>query len=232
MSFHKEIAKFVSRMNRIRLKMLGRDLCYKAIVPKYNDYLALQKNKYHSFESRDLKWKQGQEFYCQKMFLDIPKNTKIADIACGDGVGLKWFKDNGFTDITGVELNTKKAFKAIEATEYKVIIADMHDLSEIASNGFDIVYSSHTLEHAYFPSKVITEFYRILKPNGLLHVVLPYPDSGTEEAHGGKFELGTNIEDNGKTVAAYFSKHRFNLISKCFDSYREPEIWLTFKKLR
>jgi ubiquinone/menaquinone biosynthesis C-methylase UbiE len=88
------------------------------------------------------------------------------------------------------------------------------------------------LEHAYNPSAVVNEFYRILKKGGLLKIVLPYPDTirDNEEAHGGKYELGTYIEDKGETVTKFFNKYGFILVQKKFDDFREPEIWLTFKK--
>jgi SAM-dependent methyltransferase len=95
----------------------------------------------------------------------------------------------------------------------------------------DIVYSSHTLEHAYWPDKVVKEFHRILKLDGKLFVVLPYPDSGNNaEAHGAKYELGTTTDDGGAAVMTYFTKRGFSLEFVKAESFREPEIWLEMKK--
>jgi len=61
---------------------------------------------------------------------------------------------------------------------------------------------------------------------------LPYPDISNvnDEAHGGKYELGTNKEDDGSAVVSFFTKYNLKLLSKKYDSYREPEIWLTLIK--
>ena len=56
----------------------------------------------------------------------------------------------------------------------------MHDLSCFTDRSFDIVYSSHTIEHAYHPRRVVKELTRVLRSDGELIVVLPYPDTGTE----------------------------------------------------
>jgi len=196
---------------------------YKDIVPDYNEYTKLQKTTFCSHEITVPKWEEGQKRYIEETFKDTDRGLKILDIACGDGVGLRSFKHLGFTDVIGIEFNEEKISKALESG-YPVYQFDMHDLCIFPDKEFDIVYSSHTLEHAYFPEIVVEEFSRILKPNGKLYVVLPYPDYGDNKAHGGKFTLGTDSDDDGKKVVDFFSG--FKLIKKKYDSFREPEIWL------
>ncbi len=206
---------------------------YQEIVPDYETYLKLQAENFLSHESMNFVWKKGQETYIAKTFSKTDRTLKIADVACGDGVGLQAFREMGFIDATGVEVSSKKAILA-RRFGYRVIECDMHDLKELKTDEFEIVYSSHTLEHAYYPSIVLKEFHRILKPAGHLYVVLPYPDVHfpNDEAHGAKYELGTNVEDNGKSVIAFFLNSGFELITCQFDSYREPEIWLSLKKIQ
>ncbi|MCV2368943.1 class I SAM-dependent methyltransferase [Roseateles oligotrophus] len=204
---------------------------YQDIVPDYQTYVGYQTDKWASHEITVPKWEQGQQRYLHAVFAEVPRKLRIADIACGDGVGLRHFKQMGFTDVVGVELNPSKLDMA-EQSGYQVVERDMHDLCCFEAQSFDIVYSSHSLEHAYQPSKVLAEFHRILRPAGALFVVLPYPDMGdwNDEAHGAKYELGTNIKDNGASVVQYFERAGFKLLSSSFDSFREPEIWLKFEK--
>lgn len=215
----------------LRYAVLPKPKRYKDVVSSYEKYLFFQKNKYCSFESENPKWKHGQQRYLSIKFEDLNRDLKILDIACGDGVGLKHLRNMGFKNIMGVELNETKASIALQGG-FNVISADMHNLHNIDDKEFDVVYSSHTLEHAYEPGKVVNEFNRILKKTGLLIIVLPYPDLNihNDEAHGGKYELGTNVIDNGETVVIFFKNKGFNLIEKTFDNFREPEIWLTLKK--
>lgn len=203
---------------------------FSDIIPDYAEYTRLQKQDYCSFESDNKHWAKGQERYIKQNFAKTKKDANILDMACGDGVGLKTFKKLGFKNLTGVEFNAKKA-KVAEKIGYPVKKYDMHQLKFIDST-FDIVYSSHTLEHSYKPSEAIKQLHRVLKPKGLLYVVLPYPDNShpNDKAHGAKYELGTNHDDNGKAVTGYFEKLGFTLISKKYDHFREPEIWLKFRK--
>lgn len=55
------------------------------------------------------------------------------------------------------------------------IIASMDDLSDVASNSFDAIYSSHNIEHLFYHQALtaIKEFYRILKPTGYIYVLCP-----------------------------------------------------------
>lgn len=224
-----------SRIGQVRAKINGNGfvghLDYPEIVKDYSEYVALQKGKYCSHEVDYPHWELGQRRYLDKAFGSVPRDAKIIDIACGDGVGLRHFRELGFTDIAGVEFNAAKAKKAAEAGYY-VYQHDMHDLGDIPDCSYDIVYSSHTLEHAYNPKAVIREFRRILRSPGSLFVVLPYPDrtNRNDEAHGGKFELGTHILDNGKALVQVFVDQGFLLAKKSFDYYREDEIWLVFRK--
>jgi len=198
-------------------------------IKNYGTYLLLQK-KYGSHEINKIRWRLAQQRYIKKKFINFDKTLKIIDIACGDGVGLRQFKKMGFTNVYGVEFNEKKAFIAGK-TKYKIFLNDMHDLTFIKNNEFDIIYSSHTLEHAYNPLKLVEEFYRILKPNGWLFVILPYPDIKSDNSiHVGKFKLGINILDDGKTLIKFFLNKNFVLNAKEYDNFRQPEIWLTFKK--
>lgn len=53
------------------------------------------------------------------------------------------------------------------------ILADMRNMGEIGQ--FDVVYSSHSLEHLYphEVSKALREFYRVLKPGGIVVIFVP-----------------------------------------------------------
>ena len=204
---------------------------YQDIFKDYGAYVEAQKGRWASHEANVPKWEEGQQRYVEAVFSTMNRDFRILDIACGDGVGLRQFQRLGFMNVVGVEFNEAKLAKAKECG-YPVLPADMHDLSGFPDQSFHVVYSSHTLEHAYRPSQVLSEFHRILIPGGMLLVVLPYPDSGTfnDEAHGAKYELGTNIDDGGKTVVEYFAARGFTPMPPVFDSFREPEIWMFFTR--
>jgi SAM-dependent methyltransferase len=195
----------------------------------HKEYLELQTTKYKSFESTNERWAEGQRRYILEHFSGMPLDTWILDCACGDGVGLRVFAELGFECVHGVECDSEKAVMARESG-YRVMNFDFHSLQPFGTV-FDVVYSSHSLEHALEPDRVLKEFHRVLEPDGILFLVLPFPDTGTIEAHVAKEKLGTVVDDGGAKVVAYIESMGFELLNKQFDSFREPEIWLTFKKV-
>lgn len=196
----------------------------------YQDYQKSQLETFHSHEHDIPRWAEGQKRFIQDWFAKTDREAHILDIACGDGIGLECFKAEGFANVEGFEWSANKAELA-KRYGYRVHAGDMHDLSRFPNASFDIVYSSHTLEHAFSPGQVLAEFRRILNPYGELVLVLPYPDTGPDEAHCAKKELGTDISDSGMTFSVNLLAHGFRVTSMKFDSYREPEIWARCKPL-
>lgn len=83
--------------------------------------------------------------------------------------------------------NPKKLHRHFQGKEWKEIrfdidpnvkpdiIGSMTDMSMIANNTVDAIWSSHNIEHLY-PHEVaivFNEFQRILKPNGFVYITLP-----------------------------------------------------------
>ncbi|MDE5699945.1 MAG: class I SAM-dependent methyltransferase [Lachnospiraceae bacterium] len=55
----------------------------------------------------------------------------------------------------------------------KMYIADATNLSDIPDESYEFVMSSNNLEHIANPMKAVAEFYRVLKKNGILIIVVP-----------------------------------------------------------
>jgi len=203
------------------------------VVRSYGEYLRLQRDVYLSHEADVEGWAAGLRRFTALAVEGLPRTSRVLDCACGDGVALDELRRLGFRDPAGVELASEKAARA-RALGFQVEERDMHDLGAFADGSFDLVLSSHTLEHAYEPARVLAELRRVLVPGGALRVVLPYPDAGAgnELAHAAKYELGTHLDDGGASVTRFFVDRGFDLESSRLDSVREPEIWLFLRKGR
>jgi SAM-dependent methyltransferase len=55
----------------------------------------------------------------------------------------------------------------------KQIILDSTDLSKIGKESYDLILSSHALEHLANPLKALFEWYRVLKDDGYILIVVP-----------------------------------------------------------
>jgi len=169
--------------------------------------------------------------FIEKKFSNLNRNQAILDCACGGGAEIDQMRRMGFKYVFGAELHPKFIITA-KAVADGVVKCDMHSLC-FRENTFDIISSLHTVEHAYDPAKLLQEFWRILKPEGRLFVILPYPDSGNEtDFHCAKYELGTNILDQGKSVLKFFEANGFYITIKENSEglTHEPLLWLQFRK--
>lgn len=208
---------------------------YRNIITTYEEYAKAQKIEFGGVPGSDLmneKKIRGQHKAIKLYFGEIARDEAIIDVGCGDGIGLKKFKEMGFERVIGIEFHEDKASISRAQTGYPVYCQDMHNLKEIADGKTDHVYCSHVFEHAYWPDRLAGEIRRLLNHKGHLVIVLPYPDMGewNRRAHGAKYEIGTTIDDGGETVIKWFKNMGFSLLTKRFDNEREPEIWLEMIK--
>lgn len=189
-----------------------------------DEYFKCQCVTHASFESQVEKYANGQRRALEWFFDSIDKSSRVLDCACGDGVGMKWFLDKGYTAV-GVEMNPDKADAARDYGEvYKF---DMHDLSKLPGL-FDVVWTSHSLEHCHDPIKVLNEFKAHMKPGAKLFIVLPYPDTAMIDAHIGNRMLKTNMDN----VMAFIDllKETFTVDEWKLDDVREQEVWVKAHK--
>lgn len=99
---------------------------------------------------------------------------KVLDVGCGKGVALELFKAHGFVPL-GVTLSQDD----VDACKAKGFNASKMDQSflDFDDQSFDVLWVRHCLEHSVMPLFTLREFYRVLKPQGLLYVEVPAPDT-------------------------------------------------------
>lgn len=137
--------------------------------------------------------------YCK-----LPAGSSVLDIGCGQGVALKRFASRGMK-ATGITLN-RIDVDACLAQGYDVHHMDQSML-DFPDATFDLVWCRHCLEHSIYPYFTLSQFARVLKPNGWLYVEVPAPDTAcTHQLNGnhysvlGKSMLGSLITRAGFVV--------------------------------
>lgn len=199
---------------------------------EYENYVYLQTVKYMSHEDEQTVWASGQIRFLDSILHLISPNSKILDVGCGDGISLQKLSNLGH-DVVGIDLNDAKLTRAIEKG-FSVVNADMHEMFFAEDDSFDVIISSHSLEHAYDPILALKEFNRVLKKDGLLFIVLPFPDNSeySAEAHVGRDILGTSDPVDGpRKLTKIMNDNYFTINLIKYDDYREPEIWLYCRKV-
>ncbi len=112
-----------------------------------------------------------------KFFSEIDKNSKLLDYGCGLGQNIFYLPNAQGYDISdfGLEFCRQKGLKVTD------------NLSDLENEGFEVVFSSHVLEHHPHPRTMLEEIREKLQPGKTLILVIPF------ERHGkGKFELDLN----------------------------------------
>lgn len=111
--------------------------------------------------------------HCRQTF-GLPAGAKILDVGCGQGVALEFFREQGFHAV-GITLNAidvescrKKGFQVYEMDQSFLRFGDAE---------FDLIWCRHCLEHSIFPYFTLSEFYRVLRPQGYLYVEVPAPET-------------------------------------------------------
>ncbi|MFN7875405.1 MAG: class I SAM-dependent methyltransferase [Pirellula sp.] len=84
-------------------------------------------------------------------------------VGCRNLVEVEYFESKSASKITAIDLN---------GDEIKILSMDMHNL-KFPDKSFDIVFSSHSLEHSFDPKKVISELSRVAIPGGIIAVEVP-----------------------------------------------------------
>lgn len=209
------------------------------IFKNYDDYVYWQCVPGLSFEKDNEKWTNGQIRCIEDKFKNLNRDLKILDICCGDGRGLKKLKQMGFKNITGVEISDEKI--KIAKSFANVIKIDICCFDNNLPDVYDVIYSSHTIEHVLDPIYTINKIKKHLKPDGIMFLILPYPDYQAADpnlmgghnfkVHCGVMPLGLHLADKGETVCNIIKNIGFEIIKCDFSIYREPEIHLTLKNI-
>jgi SAM-dependent methyltransferase len=91
-------------------------------------------------------------------------------VGCRNGVELDEFARRGYDDVVGIDLFSQRP---------DILVMDMHDLS-FPDERFDVVYASHSLEHAYDLDRVLREIARVARPGAVLAVEVPVRHKGSD----------------------------------------------------
>jgi 2-polyprenyl-6-hydroxyphenyl methylase / 3-demethylubiquinone-9 3-methyltransferase len=98
----------------------------------------------------------------------LKSDTKVLDVGCGGGFLSNALAQQGL-QVTGVDLSTEsldvaRSYDTTKSVSY--LTADAYKLP-FEDQSFEVVTAMDFLEHVEDPARVIKEFSRVLKPNGL-----------------------------------------------------------------
>jgi SAM-dependent methyltransferase len=159
------LARFLSRpferwiVQRHEQKM---EAIVKPDSDEYSQYLRLQLRRSLS------KRKSPLQTRTRDLIDHISENLNLSQkvilcIGCRNKAELDYFQAKGAQHVVGIDLFSQSQ---------DILIMDMHHMT-FPDNAFDIIYASHSLEHAHTPSQVVTEIVRVARPGAIIAIEVP-----------------------------------------------------------
>ena len=106
----------------------------------------------------------------------VPKNSRVLDLGCADGLIGRFLKSNLNCEVIGVEIDKRAAINAKKYLD-KVIIGDLENIATyklIYKQGkFDVIFASAILEHLKHPQIALKQITKSLKKGGIIIIALP-----------------------------------------------------------
>ena len=84
-------------------------------------------------------------------------------VGCRNLHEIKYLRDKSAKKVVGIDLYSEDS---------DISVMDMHSMS-FNDNSFDLVYSSHSLEHALDTLKAVSEFVRVVRDGGFIVIEVP-----------------------------------------------------------
>jgi ubiquinone/menaquinone biosynthesis C-methylase UbiE/ribosomal protein L37AE/L43A len=126
-------------------------------------------------EIDEIKYQYGIDLIDQ---LNPPARDKIMDIGCGAGVFLKMAERNGWQSCVGIDINENYNSIYQEAKGIQYISSSFERLNpEKLGGSYDCISMWSVLEHLYDLHGILAQVKTMLKPGGLLFILIPNVES-------------------------------------------------------
>lgn len=140
---------------------------------KYSTYLDVQykRSKRRHKYSGEAVSKRKEELIgllSERVNLKLIGNALV--IGCRDALELDLLESKGVRNVIGIDLFS---------LDKRIKVMDMHNI-KYQDKFFDLVYTSHSLEHGFDYNKVISEILRVIKNDGIIAIEVPVNYETTE----------------------------------------------------
>jgi 2-polyprenyl-3-methyl-5-hydroxy-6-metoxy-1,4-benzoquinol methylase len=108
-------------------------------------------------------------------YVCLNSQTRWLEIGCGSGCVLESLKETyGFNGV-GLDLS-EQAVEICRSKGFEAFNCRFEDFSLSSQEKFDVVYSSHVIEHLSSPRDYMQKVHQLLKPGGLCVIITPNTD--------------------------------------------------------
>lgn len=198
----------------VRCKSCGFYYILPAIDLTESEWTGLYEQDYFG-DSMKTKWQinlnQRENEDRLRQIISSLKTDKGAflDMGCGEGYMLKHAADNGFQPYgCDIAMNLRPEF----AGQFKFTKGNIFEAA-FPNEFFSVIYMDSVMEHVPDPTAVLKEFYRILKPGGVIMIIVPNEDSLMNTLTCWGYTLTLNRKKYGK-IKPFVTPYHINGFSK------------------
>jgi SAM-dependent methyltransferase len=174
------IRTFLSRKVRVALHHWRLNRLERGKNADYKAYLQEQFERSLSKSSTPLQ----STLLIDRLFESVSVRPDIAVLCIGsrNTAELEYMKKKGAGNVVGIDLHS---------TSPDILVMDMHRM-KFPDAQFDVIYSSHSLEHAYDAAQVIREIIRVAQDGAVVAIEVPiqYETRGSDRFD---FESADNL---------------------------------------
>ncbi|HAC62406.1 MAG TPA: class I SAM-dependent methyltransferase, partial [Cyanothece sp. UBA12306] len=139
---------------------------------------------------------------------------RVLEVGAGTGHHFKFvrhqFKEYVMTDRSTVMLErVKQSYPSSLREQIQICPADAAQLDSFETASFDRLIATHVLEHLYYPHQVLREWDRVVRPGGVLSIVLPC-DPGWLWRFGRMLGPRANAEQKGIPYDYWMAREHVN----------------------
>jgi 2-polyprenyl-3-methyl-5-hydroxy-6-metoxy-1,4-benzoquinol methylase len=139
----------------------------EAIESRYIDELSSYNVR--RYDNPEKLYGEDQEICIKELLNHLNCNDSILDVGCGRGGFVYLCQKNNF-NATGIDLNYRNIDVGTRLGVKNLFTKNLNDISD---SSYHVITSIHVLEHLINCNYFITEFKRILKPHGIILVMVP-----------------------------------------------------------
>lgn len=135
------------------------------------------KKQYNDFAEKYSNFQKDENRYARNAFyeaFDFPLTGKLLDAGCGDGQDINYYARQG-AEVYGFDSSDEMVRIAQQNNLESKIQVSSFESTPYNDDFFDIILSKYAIQHSKNIEPVFDEFYRILKKNGILCVLVTHP---------------------------------------------------------
>ena len=179
-----------------------------------------------------------RDYYTMPAFLEFVGDLagqEVLDAGCGEGLNTREFARRGArvtgADISAAMIALARAEEEREPLGIDYLVASMSDMGELADGSFDAVLSTMALMDCADYEGAVREFWRVLRPGGMLAYTLLHPCFTYGAPRWERNEAG---EATARILGNYFaggaSEERWSFGAAPEEERREPFTVIYFER--